>query len=589
MRRLQRLDLSRNLWASSSEEEEEEEEEDDDDDENDDDNDNNNHKALNNNNNNNVELNNNDLIINPMVTTFQGIQSTSFSSTDQHNIRLSYLPAYPSLQQATTAAAAAAAASATTTTTTAAAATTVAIEDDLLLANIPRQLLTHKQRYRYDELYNFQPSFEIIDQSIKNGFSSFFITKYRNLFVDLTRRLHINDAIVDYNYPRLLKCFDIMIDERLSYGLINKSFYDENRLPIEEYPIALEFFLQIDLNLFFMKTCSFRGAIARNSIIFDGIFCIQQPYATYSMTACRKSNCHFCFPTSMVRNRTQHYQPVIEFDLIEEHRFVSGYRSILNCPATCQTKNILYVLTCPCGKFDYIGYTSMSLDKRLAYHRKHGNRIIHEFLLGPKNILQVQTQPKSREMLVKDDMLLYRHSARCPVAMQLFLSCNPQYWPFVPMLNYYASDENRYYQLPAHIPADPTSPLGESVHRRSDCEAGTCMTDLPPMPFNRYTFSARQCAEQFQYFKNKRDYQPLNNNLDIYNAKIIAVLPNNCSTSLYRLLEVLFITHAQTKLNTLGHLDTYTMHQANNINHSRIRTDVITDRGDWCRSLHNLP
>ena len=36
-------------------------------------------------------------------------------------------------------------------------------------------------------------------------------------------------------------------------------------------------------------------------------------------------------------------------------------------------------------------------------------------------------------ILRKDRMKLYQHSVRCPVAMQIFLDTNPQYWRFVPM------------------------------------------------------------------------------------------------------------------------------------------------------------
>ena len=30
-------------------------------------------------------------------------------------------------------------------------------------------------------------------------------------------------------------------------------------------------------------------------------------------------------------------------------------------------------------------------------HREHGNRIMHEFILGVKNVLRTQTRPKSTE------------------------------------------------------------------------------------------------------------------------------------------------------------------------------------------------
>jgi hypothetical protein len=70
-------------------------------------------------------------------------------------------------------------------------------------------------------------------------------------------------------------------------------------------------------------------------------------------------------------------------------------------------------LTCPCRQFDYIGYTSMSLGQRLfclyhnlliiflsiSYidHRKHGNRIMREFLLGTANVARIDETLKSHE------------------------------------------------------------------------------------------------------------------------------------------------------------------------------------------------
>jgi len=126
--------------------------------------------------------------------------------------------------------------------------------------------------------------------------------------------------------------------------------------------------------------------------------------------------------------------------------------------------------------------------------------------------------------LTKDGMLLYRHSARCSIAMQWFLNCNPDYyWCFVPMTKEQAEIENKFYVLPLSIPTDPTSPVITGRYRRSDLAAGTFMTNLPPLPSNYYTFSTRQCAEQFQIFKNERNLLMPNNNLDLYNAAIVAV------------------------------------------------------------------
>ena len=61
------------------------------------------------------------------------------------------------------------------------------------------------------------------------------------------------------------------------------------------------------------------------------------------------------------------------------------------------------------------------------------------------------------------------------------------------------------------------------------------------------------------------------------------LVPNNCSELFYRLLEALFITHAQTKLNTLGHLDGMIV-ENNNCNDINAR--IVDDRrGNWCQNL----
>ena len=143
--------------------------------------------------------------------------------------------------------------------------------------------------------------------------------------------------------------------------------------------------------------------------------------------------------------------------------------------------------------------------------------------------------------LVKDGMLLYRHSARCSVAMQWFLNCNPHYWPFVPSTKERAQRDNQVYIVPLSIPTDPTSSLVTQPNRRSDAEAGTCLTDLPPFPSDDYTFSTRQCAEQFGIFKDKRNQLLPNTDLDLYNATMIAVRKSCFHGMLNRKYNSLFV------------------------------------------------
>ncbi|CAF5072714.1 unnamed protein product, partial [Rotaria magnacalcarata] len=42
-------------------------------------------------------------------------------------------------------------------------------------------------------------------------------------------------------------------------------------------------------------------------------------------------------------------------------------------------------------------------------------------------------------------MRLYEHSAHCPVALQLFLDRNPNYWCFIPMLEDETHKEDDLY------------------------------------------------------------------------------------------------------------------------------------------------
>ncbi|CAF3988222.1 unnamed protein product, partial [Adineta steineri] len=236
--------------------------------------------------------------------------------------------------------------------------------------------------------------------------------------------------------------------------------------------LAMEFYLQIDDELFFMKTCSFRNA---QPSLYNryGIFSIDESKALYGLEPCEQVTCRFCFPIKDVLVRGRQNQAVVQFLSAQKHRFVNGYEAILNCPATCTRKNILYALTCPCGQYDYIGYTSLTLDEQLKYHREHGNRIMHEFILSSEKSTQIQQQTKSQEELTADTMLLYKHSIRCPSAIQLFLDCNPQYWHFVPMLKTEIQDSST--------------------------------NNVPSMPSDNYTFSAHQRLKKVKLVKDKRE------------------------------------------------------------------------------------
>ena len=123
-----------------------------------------------------------------------------------------------------------------------------------------------------------------------------------------------------------------------------------------------------------------------------------------------------------------------------------------------------------------------------------------------------------------DASLVYKHSAHCSAAIQMFVDCNPQYWCFVPMPRIEAQKQN----LTAGLAADSTIFDSRSTslltsQTRRDQEASTYMHHLPAVPSENYAFSAWQRSKQLQTFKHKRDCLTPNIHLDLYDAAIVTV------------------------------------------------------------------
>ena len=86
------------------------------------------------------------------------------------------------------------------------------------------------------------------------------------------------------------------------------------------------------VDLFYMKTCSFRGATPRSNT--EGLFCGKdEPQARYAVTPCGDLFCPCCHPL----NSWKKSQPwlVLDFVSSSSHRFLNGYITYLNCPAVC--------------------------------------------------------------------------------------------------------------------------------------------------------------------------------------------------------------------------------------------------------------
>ncbi|CAF1457680.1 unnamed protein product, partial [Rotaria sordida] len=397
---------------------------------------------------------------------------------------------------------------------------------------------------------------------------------------ELARRQHgvyTFDALMlmnKYNYSDGFSLSEQDADE-LASRLQSDVALKEPTLNSKQMAMALEFYLQIDVDLFYMKTCSFRGAQPPSNI--EGLFCGRdEPQARYSLVPCDNLFCQCCLPLNTYK-KSQSW-PIVNFASSSMHRFLNGYTTYLNCPATCTTSNIIYAMTCPCGHYDYVDSTAKTLVDAMAYHREHGNRIIHEKLTGSPLFRGSQIDPDEREKEMANQMRLYQHAARCPEALRSFLDCNPMYWCFIPLPVNEAATENAANR-PGNSTTDPNLDAVIATTAADNRRVANYLDNVP-LPPTPYAFSYRQIKQQRLFFErlvtSSIHYRPYIK-LDLYNIAIIAVLPNDCSMILRYIIETLFIIHGETKLNMICPLGgntekrygrPYNLHWCDNLNNS---------------------
>ncbi|CAF4036541.1 unnamed protein product [Adineta steineri] len=305
-----------------------------------------------------------------------------------------------------------------------------------LLTNMPYYHLSQADRIRRHSSA-FKPAFNILN--LDPTISSSLREKYQFFYSDLIERLKIDITLLDFNYTRLEKYMKALIDQHIR--VFDLRPHEIQRIDEKEYPLALEFFLQFDINMFYMKTCLFRFARPRS--LNEGLFCLQEPEARYELAACE--------------------------------------------------------------------------------HREHGNRIMHEFLLGQSNIMQDSPQGKTKQILRKDRMNLYQHSARCPAAMQIFLDAYSQYWRFIPM-TFEESEKSEQRNINDSLLSDEVD-----CKLRSKEKCRICVEAVPKPP-RGLIFSNRQILLQAQYFQKKRDKIVPDGIIDLYNATVVAVYISNLSS-----------------------------------------------------------
>lgn len=217
-----------------------------------------------------------------------------------------------------------------------------------------------------------------LDQN-KFDIPSYFRDYHQSFMNSLVKQYNIDEAILDYNLYRFSECFQMFANDFIRRHRYPPDYFT---LDNKQKQYAFEFYLQIDgiyicktaidyclffffaclivVDLFFMKTCSFRQAQRRS--LNEGLFCIDEPRAQYSFSSC--DNCSLCIPGYHLNCREE-LGPMIRFGPAHGFTFCHGYRTLLNCPANCQTRSLIYVMICPCRKFEYIGETNQRLSDRL--------------------------------------------------------------------------------------------------------------------------------------------------------------------------------------------------------------------------------
>ena len=101
------------------------------------------------------------------------------------------------------------------------------------------------------------------------------------------------------------------------------------------YIVSISFVrIYFSVDIFYMKTCSFRGADpSRFNII--GLFCDQdEPEVRYTMVPCGDLFCPCCHPGNQL-------WLVVDFVSSGMDQFVNGYTTYLSCPAVSVSISIM--------------------------------------------------------------------------------------------------------------------------------------------------------------------------------------------------------------------------------------------------------
>ncbi|CAF1581354.1 unnamed protein product [Rotaria sordida] len=318
----------------------------------------------------------------------------------------------------------------------------------------------------------------------------------------------------------------------------------------DELAMAMKYYLQMDVDMFYMKISpliTIEYNFSDQDLFFQNEY--QQPVVSYTLQHCKQINCYLCQLSSFLSGS------MIQFDSYMKHCFANQYQSILNGPATCQTMNIIYVFTCPCKKYEFIGSTSQGVVDVIHYYRRSLNVYLHEYFFGLYNQTSATTTSSSSSSSSSlsntklfssvCDQLLYEHAIKCPAIWQVFLQYNPDYTCFIPS---FILQKPIYGNL---ITMDNQLKMSKSSNEISNLNETISLTTTTIV-----MKSEQQQQQQQQHEKQHEFYQQCSlkqkvtlHTPDLYRFSLIAILPESASSLVRTLIQGLFILHTEAKLN----------------------------------------
>ncbi|CAF1568975.1 unnamed protein product, partial [Adineta steineri] len=229
-------------------------------------------------------------------------------------------------------------------------------------------------------------------------------------------------------------------------------------------------------------------------------------------------------------------------------------------------------LTCPCHQYDYIGRCQLPFRERIMKHRLYNGRIISNFFIGQTVADRLRDEYED-QTISESHTKLYQHSIQCLATIEMFLTCHPRYWCFVPMtreqaiiddMNLTSTERNLLAEYQMSHSEYNTHETSTNSFQRSDNNASWCMNNIPSPPSN-YQFSLRQKLDQWNFFQNRSDIFT-SRYINLYNPTIVIALSESASDEMRHLIQALLVTHAEPKLNRTINDSLLTSANSNNNN-----------------------